>query len=143
MNEVVRLEPHTMAVFFSMDVDPGFYVKLCNDKSLFDTVLSGMFMREATGDDREEVERVVAALRETGSMSFEDGWIELRIGMADVTAFLVEKVGAAKQDERWADNQRFEELKRRQAAETRFGALRSALLDALGDDAPAVAQAAA
>lgn len=142
-NNVTRLEPNTMAVFFSMDVDPGFYVKLCNEGSLLSTVLNGLFMREPDEEGKAEAKRVADELRESGSVDFEDGWIALRVGMAEVTAFLMEKIGAAKQDERWSDQERYKELKAREAAETRFVALRAALLDALGGDAPKVVAAAA
>src|SRR6185369_7095318 len=143
MGAVVRLEPHTMAVFFSCDVDPGFYVKLCNEASLLDTIHGGMFMKEQDADTRAEVASVVQALRESGDFNFEDGWISLRVGMADVTVFAMEKVKEAKENERYADKQRYEELKRREEAEGRFELLRQALTDALGPRAPDVAKAAA
>jgi hypothetical protein len=39
----------------------------------------------------------------------------------------------AREDERHADEQRFAELKRREAAEGRYALLQQALVDALGD----------
>ena len=53
--------------------------------------------------------------------------------MADVTAFLMEKLKEAKEEERYADGERYKELVRREEAETRFRGLQLALIDALGD----------
>ncbi len=135
MTNIIRLEPHSLAVFFSADADPGFIVKLCNDASLFDTVHCGMFMpgTPQDADTREEVAGIVDKLREGGDIAFEQGWVSLRIGLADATAFLMEKLGEAKQEERYADKQRYEELKRREAAEDKYEILRGALVLALGD----------
>lgn len=143
MSNITRLEPYTMAVFFSCDVDPGFYVKLCNDGSLLDTVHGGMFMKEQDAETREEVAGIVQALRESGRMAFEDGWIDLRIGMADVTAFIMEKMKEAKDEEHFADKQRYDELRRREETEGRYELLRQALTDALGPRAPEIAAKAA
>jgi len=140
---IVRLEPHSMALFFKIDSDPGFGLKLCSDVSLFAAVHSAMFTRAPDDDSRAEVADVVAKLRDDGNVGFEDGWISLRTGMADVTALLMEKVAEAKEEERWADNQRFEEHKRRDAAETKYAALCHALREALGDRATEIAGKAA
>jgi hypothetical protein len=78
-------------------------------------------------------------LRERGAVEFEDGWIVLKSGMLDVTAFLMEKIAAAKAEERYADQQRFQEMTRRAAAESAHGLLREALRDALGDRAAEIA----
>ena len=131
--KIIRLEPHSMAIFFMVDVDPGFAVTLCSDVTLFDAVHNSMFCKPADADSRAEVTDVVEQLRENGDVSFEDGWISLRIGMAAVTAYLLERAVDAVQNESFADRQRFEELKRREAAEGRYALLQQALVDALGD----------
>ena len=138
MTKVIKLEPHSMAVFWSIDVDPGFAMSLCSDASLFDTVHRALF-GEPTAETRTEALGTVEALREHGGVDFEDGWIVLKTGMLDVTAFLMEKVAANKAEERWADQQRFEEMKRRAVAESAYGLLREALRDALGDKAAEIA----
>lgn len=141
MTRIIRLEPHSMAVFASIDVDPGFAMHLCSDASLFDTVHRAMFVfdSEPTTETRAEVIGMVETLRNAGAIEFEDGWIVLKRGMLEVTAFLMEKVAAAKAEERWADRQRYEEMKRREAAETAYAALRQALRDALGEKAAEIA----
>lgn len=136
---VHRLEPFTMAVVFSMDLDPGFHVKLCNEASLSDTVHGGMFMREQDAQSKAETAEIVKQLRESGSVNFEDGWIKLCVGMADVVAFLVEKAGEAKQEERYADEQRFKEMKSREEWQTRYETLRATLAEALGSRGPEIA----
>src|SRR5688500_15287955 len=113
MGDVLRIEPHTMAVIFSMDAHPGWYVQLCNEANLFATVHAGMFMSDQSEQSRTETAGIVETLRESGSVDFEDGWIQLRVGMADVTAFLVAKATEAAQEARAEDLLRFEELKRR------------------------------
>lgn len=139
MTKIVRLEPHSMAVFFSIDTDPGFAMKLCNDVSLFTTVHGGMFMKEQDAESRAEVADIVEKLRRGGDVAFEDGWISLRVGMADVASFLMQKTIETKQEERWADKQRFDEMKMKQVAEARHALLRQALVEALGDGAAALA----
>jgi len=143
MTKVIRLEPHSMAVFWKVDVDPGFAMSLCSDVSLFDAVSLAMFMPPLDPGNRAEVQDIVDQLREGGDVNFEDAWISLRTGMAAVTAFLMAKTIEAKEEERWADRQRFEELKRREEAETRHALLRQALVEALGDKGPELAKAAA
>ncbi|ODM71698.1 hypothetical protein [Bradyrhizobium elkanii] len=129
---IIRLEPHSMAIFYKIDADPGFAMKLCSDATLFDAVNRSMFLGEPEPDQREEVQSVVDQLRESGEVSFEDGWISLRIGMAEVTAYLMAQIDEIKAEEHWADKQRFEELKKREEAEGRYELLRRALVDALG-----------
>lgn len=136
---VHRLEPYTMAVIFSTDADPGFQVKLCNEASLFETVHGGMFMRGADEQSRQETVGIVATLRESGSVDFEDGWIKLCVGMADVVALLVEKASEAKQEQRYADQQRFNELKEREEWQIKYEVLRAVLVEALGPRGPEIA----
>lgn len=143
MTKVIRLEPFSMAVFSKIDVDPGFAVKLCNDLTLFSAVHDAMFITLPDDDSRAETQTVVDALREAGDVAFEDGWISLRVGMTAVTAFLMEKLKEAKDEERWADEQRYKELKAKQEAEGRYALLRQALVQALGDNTAAIAEQAA
>jgi hypothetical protein len=143
MTKVIRLEPFSMAVFSQIDVDPGFAVKLCNDVTLFSAVHDALFVGAPDDDTRAETADVVAKLRDVGDVAFEDGWISLRVGMTDVTAFLMEKLKEAKDEERWADRQRFNELKAKEEAEGRYALLRQALVDALGDKAAEIAARAA
>lgn len=143
MTKIIRLEPHSMAIYYKIDVDPGFAMKLCSDVTLFDAVNRSMFLGEPEPDQREEVQAAVDQLRASGEVNFEDGWISLRIGMADVTAYLMAQIAEIKAEESFADKQRFEELKKREEAEGRYELLRQALVDALGDKAAGVVGAAA
>ncbi|SDC07487.1 hypothetical protein SAMN05216337_1001191 [Bradyrhizobium brasilense] len=136
---IIRLEPHSMAIFYKIDADPGFAIKLCSDATLFDAVNRSIFIGEPEPDQREEVQAAVDELRASGEVTFEDGWISLRVGMAEVTAFLMEQIGEIKLEEHWADKQRFEELKKREEAEGRYELLRQALVDALGDKVAGIA----
>lgn len=134
--------PPTMALFFSIDDDPKFGLKLCNDETLRDAVVSAMYLDPAAAD-QEEVDRIVATLQgEEAGLDFEDGWLKLAVGMNEVTEFLMEKVKEAIAEERWSDEQRFKELQRREEAEGRYGLLRKALIEALGDQVPTVLSAA-
>jgi hypothetical protein len=147
MTKIVRLEPHSMAIFYKIDVDPGFAMSLCSDVSLFNAVHRSMYgSNPPDPESRAEVVGVVEKLREggnVGDVGFEDGWISLRVGMAEVTAFLMEKLGEAKQEERWADKQRYDMMKAREEVQTKYALLCQALVEALGDKGPEIAKAAA
>jgi ATP-dependent Zn protease len=136
-----------MAVFCKTDTDPGFAMHLCSDATLFSTVHNVMFMKPAGDESRMEVQEIVDKLREgnssAGDVAFEDGWISLRVGMAEVTAFLMAKIKDAIEEERYADNQRFLEMRRRELAEGKYALLRQALVEALGDNAAGLAGKAA
>lgn len=57
MGQVVPLTPApTMALFFSMDAAPRFYVTLCHDGSLFNAVHAGMFGNDKEPDDQSRAE---------------------------------------------------------------------------------------
>ena len=133
----------TTALFFSDDSDIGFNVKLCEEATLWDTVHSGMFMAEPDASSREEVDGIVEELRENPAVDFEDGWIAIRRGMVDVTAFLMEKLIQATSDQEYADKQRYQEMRRREEAVEAYSNLKAVLLAALGDKAGEVAAAAA
>jgi hypothetical protein len=139
MTRIIRLEPHSMAIFWKVDVDPGFAMKLCNDVSLFDAVHGTMFVGPQDAESRVEVAGIVERLRESGNIEFEDGWIMLRSGLANITGFLMDQIVEAREDERDADKQRFEELRRREAAEEKYALLRQALVEALGDNGAVLA----
>lgn len=144
MGDVVRIEPNTIAVFFSMDADPRWYVKLCNDATLFETVHAGIWMTDVRNEQSQvETTGIVEGLRENGAVDFEDGWVQMRVGTAAIVEWLTAKVTEACNEERYADQQRFEELKRREAAEERYDLLRQALADALGPRGPEIAAKAA
>jgi hypothetical protein len=144
MGDVVRMDPNTIAVFFSMDAEPRWYVKLCNDAMLFDTVHAGMWMNEEpTEQSRTETDGVLEDLRETGNVDFEDGWIQMRVGMAAVVEWLTAKAKEATDEATYEDKRRFEEMKRREEAECRYELLRQALVDALGGHGPEIAAKAA
>lgn len=128
--------PVTLALFYSMDDDPKFGVLFCAAERLQATVQSVMF----PGPDdltppnaKEECERLAAELRQSGSVSFEDGWLELRTGLQDAVAFMMEKVKDARADERYADQQRADEHRRLQDVATKYAALCVSLQAALGE----------
>ena len=139
---VVHVEPNSMALFYSMDADPKFGVELCNPGNLSKTVQKTMFCRDAE-EDRAELENILAALQEDGKISFEDGWLVLTKGMQATAAFLMEKVTEAVAEQRYEDKQRFDELKRREAAEGKYARLQEALIEALGDRIAEIAAKAA
>jgi hypothetical protein len=136
MNDnVVRLEPTPIVLFASIDADPGFSIKLCNEASLFRTVQEALFFGPAALDAEQiaEVADTVEKLKESGNLAFEDGWMCLCTGMADVTAFLMQKIKETKEEASWADEERCKEIRRREDAEARFRLLQHALIDAVGD----------
>jgi hypothetical protein len=139
MTKVIRLEPHSAALFFSIDSDPGFGIKLCNDATLRLAVHEVLYGNRAPdADTRPDVAETVE-LREDGDVVFEEGWLKLRLGMKAVTDLLMDMVVEIKLDEHFADKRRFEECKRREEAETKYALLRQALVDALGDKKPEIA----
>lgn len=134
MNDnVVRMEPTPIALFAKIDADPGFSIKLCNEASLFQSVQESLFWGPINSEQLIEVAETVDKLKEGGDIAFEDGWMSLRIGMNAVTAFLMQKIKEAKEEERYADEQRYKELVARGQAEGRFRSLQHALIDAIGD----------
>jgi len=146
MNKVIPMTPPpSLAIFHKIDVDPGFAVMLCTDASLQATINVALYASTEApdADCRAEAAEVMAELRQNGDVTWEDGWISLRVGLADVTSFVMEKMKEAREEERWADRQRYEELKKREDAETRYALLRQALADALGDKAAEIAKVAA
>ena len=146
--KIIRLEPHSRWRSSTRSTSiPGFAMSLCSDASLFNAVHRSIYGNNPPdAESRAEVVGVVEKLREggnVGDVGFEDGWISLRAGMAEVTAFLMEKLAEVKQEERWADKQRYDELKAKEAAQTKYELLRQALVEALGDNGPEIAARAA
>lgn len=134
----------TMALFYSTDDKPKFGYTLCNEQTLTETVAKHMFPGgNLDAEHRAEVASIAEELLEKLGTDFEDGWLALRVGMNDVAEFLMEKVTEQAAEAAWADDERGKEWARRYAAEQRFNALKTALIDALGPKAPEVAAAAA
>jgi len=125
-----------MALFFKTDSAPGFHFELCNDVSIYPAVHRVLF---GSGDgDAAECKAILDELREKKVVTFEDGWIALCSGMAEVSAFIFGKCIEIKADEGWADKARVEAIQAKDAAEARYQALRCALLDALADKAASI-----
>jgi len=143
-DNVVTLEPHTAALFYSTDDLPKIAVALCNERTLVAAVVSVMFPSGVqTPADREQLSDYVTALRETGKIDFEDGWLELCSGMHAVVVFLLEQLKQACENERFADERRYKELHARKVVKEKYDALVEALIEALGDRAPTIVQIAA
>lgn len=131
--EIVSLKaPPTMALFYSMDADPQVGVRLCTADRLIEAIASTMFSLEPDAKQWTECAALAVDLREKGEVQFEDGWLKLCIGLQAVTDFAMSKVKAAKADERHADRQRFNEMRRGDEAELRYAMLCCALKGALG-----------
>src|SRR5581483_6771344 len=98
MAEIHRIEPNTAALFYSIDAEPKFAVTLCRDSTLFDAVRGTIFPVDGdlSQEQHDEITGHVRELRASGGVDFEDGWLALRVGMADVVAFLMEKVKDAR-----------------------------------------------
>ena len=130
-----------VAYIYSHDGDEygvKFGVYLCSDDTLQATVRKHI---DPDGTDPDFGE-FYDALIEAGSYDFEDGWIVIKRG-AEIVDFLIYQLREAKSEERFADEQRYKELRARETAEARYVHLRDALIAALGPNAPAVLGAAA
>lgn len=132
----------TMALFCSIDGPPGFSVILTTAAVLNRAVSEALFLplpgRVLDSDQLAEVRHAADALRESGSLAFEDGWLRLCTGLTEITAFFMEKLADAKAEEKYADKRRYEEMKRADALAAKYAALRDALITAFGDNAPGV-----
>lgn len=129
---VHSLRLDTMALFYSQDADPKFGVRLCNRETLAAAIHATMFMGGALDDaQKAECAGYVDELLRTGSVDMEDGWLELRTSMPDAVSFLMEKVNDAVSEQRYEDQRRFDELKRREIAETKYAVLCEALIGAI------------
>lgn len=132
-----------IAYVFSHDGDEHgikFGVTLCTEDTLRAEVQKHL---DPGGERMEEFEANMTELLEKGAVDFEDGWIVIKRGTAEIVDFLIYQLREAVAEEKGADQRRYEELKRRETAEARFAVLQSALLDALGPKAPEIAAKAA
>lgn len=135
------MEQHTMAVFASIDDKPGFEMLPCTEATLWATVQKAIYCCEEADlstDQREEVTANVEALKESGGVNFEDGWLTLREGLVEVAKFAIEKATAIAEDRDFEDGRRYEEYQRAEAASERYRLLREALVDALGPQADTI-----
>jgi hypothetical protein len=128
----------TVALFYSVDTNPRFAVKFCNPDSLRAAVEGVMFFGPLTAENHEELELLMEGLLTNGAIDFEDGWLCLRTGITDAVAFVMDKINQAMADALFEDRRRYEQMKRAEAAEAKYSALRDMLKSALGDNAAAV-----
>jgi hypothetical protein len=135
MGEVHALHPRdTMAVLYNIDDAPGFGLTLCNEQSLVGAVHAALFGAAVpTPESAREVTAVAEQLRESGSVDFEDSWIMLRVGMAGVVAYLMERLDEAKAEERFADQERAEAHRKAGEANSKYTDLCAVLSAAIGD----------
>jgi hypothetical protein len=142
-DNVVTLEPFTMALFYSIDVAPRVAVKLCSRRTLNGEVHAAMYLAEPTPETRAAVAGYVEQLLVVGVCEFEEGFLCLCSGIAAVTAYLMARLEGAVDDEIFADKRRFDELKAREVAEAKYAGLQAALIEALAEKAPAIVTLAA
>ena len=132
-------EQPTMAVFASIDDKPGFEMLPCTEATLWAAVRKAMFCCEdgdpISDQHRSEIDGAVEALQQDGHISFEDGWLALRIGLAQVGTFAIHKARDIAEDRDFEDGRRYKQHLRAEAAEERYRLLREALIDALGPQA--------
>lgn len=133
----------TMVLFCSCDGPLGFGVIQTSAARLDQAVRDALFLplpggRVLDSDQVAEARHVAETLRESGNLAFEDGWLRLCSGLADITAFFMERLAEAKAEEAYADERRYEEMKRADALAAKYAALRDALITAFGDKAPGV-----
>jgi hypothetical protein len=132
----------TVAYIYSHDGDEHgikFAVAMCTESTLRETVRLHLY---PDGNDNGEFEPIMAEILDKGSFDFEDGWVVVKRG-AEIVEFLIYQLREAKSEERYADEQRYKELQARHAAEEKYHRLRTALVVALGPNAPDIAKAAA
>lgn len=148
MAEITLLRPEQPMVLFAKDdSDVGFYAVPCTQKTLQQSVLAATFgplhsQFPAYSDEMvQEVAAYVVDLSAQGGLNFEDGWLALRIGVAAVLEFLMEKLKEARAGEKFEDKLRYQEVLRADAAELRYTALRNVLRLALGDQITTVLEA--
>ncbi|MCK1568962.1 hypothetical protein IVB08_34455 [Bradyrhizobium sp. 173] len=115
----------------------GFNARVCNRETLTVTVFQALFGVPFAAEHHKEVAEICAGLLKEGRFDFEDGWIELRTGVADVASFFTMQLQDAKEEEDAADKLRFEEMQKRKAAEKQYADLRDALSLAIGKGAKA------
>ncbi len=128
-----------VALFYKIDAEPGFGLTICRDDEIDGAVREALFGKgDITAENATEIRETAAELLTSGRVDFEDGWLDLRNGMADAIAFVVERLNEARDDERFSDQRRADEQVRANASVIRYGQLRQALIEALGDKAAVV-----
>lgn len=127
-----KTKESTLCLFAKDDSAIGFHCRTCTAEGLTTAVFMDMFGVPFAAEHQEEVETVVAGLLLEGYSGFEDGWIDLRTGVDDIVSFFTAKMEEAKEEERFADQRRYEELRKRQTAEEYYATLCTALTRALG-----------
>ncbi len=144
-DNVVALAADTAALFFSINDPPQTIgVTVCSDRTLNTAIAAAVFGGDVdTPDARDEVSRLVATLRESGHVEFDDGWLQLCVGVRAIVVFLMAQIRSAREDARYADQLRAAEHIRAAAVGKKYNDLRAALIEALGDRAPAIVQRAA
>jgi uroporphyrinogen-III decarboxylase len=126
-----RLPTHLIA--FSDDSDIGFHCVTCTADLIGVSIAFGLFGKGPYSDDQiVEAEAAFRELTEKSRVEFEDGWITMDTGIADIVAFFTAKLKEAADEVRWADTERFSELQRRQAIQRAYTTLCTALSSALG-----------
>lgn len=136
----------TMALFFKIDGPPDFAFTLCEGEASLRAAVHEALFGNAKPDAMTvaEVAGAMSALQESGNIDFEDGWLSLRTGVAEVAAFMMEKVEAADKEMRDADGLRYEQFNRANTAEAKYSALCTALVLALREvPAPLLSEIAA
>ncbi|MGY4288847.1 hypothetical protein ACVWXO_008067 [Bradyrhizobium sp. LM2.7] len=110
----------------------GFHTRICSRETLTTAVFREVFNVAFAAEHHKEVADIVAGLLREARVDFEDGWIELRTGVADVVSFFEMQLAEAKAEADFEDKRRYEELQGRQKAEADYRTLREALRLALG-----------
>ena len=128
-----------MLLIMKDDSKLGFNARVCNRENLTMIVFQGMFGVPFAAENHKEVADIVAGLLRVNRVDFEDGWIELRVDVADVAAFFTLRLQDVEDEKNHADKERYIELQGRKAAEARYDALREALQLAIGNGSKAAA----
>jgi hypothetical protein len=131
-----------VAYIYSHDGDDHglkFSVSLCTEDTLRETVQKHLC---PDGEDL-EFPALFDALSESGGHDFEDGWVVVKRGCAEIVEFLIYQMREAKAEENYADTERAKEACRRVLAETKYAALCEALIGAIDTKAPTIREIAA
>lgn len=141
MSEVHKLPEATSVMFFKTDDAIGFGYTVFRPDLLVSTVTRILFGDDQVLDDeqRRECHDVADMLASEGAIDFEDGWLQIATTPSTICAAFMERCRAAKEDERHADQKRYDQMKRADTAEKRYADLVAALLDALGPNSEVLA----
>lgn len=127
----------TMVLFMSHDGDEHgcrFSYALCDDETLFKAVAEATWF-EPTAEHQNECEKLVAELRENGIVDFEDGWLSLRVGIAAVTEFLMEKIRFECSERKYEQSEQAETAEKYRVAAKKYDDLCAALQVAMDNPA--------